>query len=84
VIISQVIAKAPHAFSHVSIGPTSACVGRIVEPGCMAKRLEVGQLELSIFIEAIGSGVTSASSAQVVVVPAAHEDPSGAPSMGTL
>ena len=70
-IISQVIAKAPHAFSHVSIGPTSACVGRIVEPGCMAKRLEVGQL-------------TSASSAQVVVVPAAHEDPSGAPSMGTL
>ena len=58
VIISQVIAKAPHAFSHVSIGPTSACVGRIVEPGCMAKRLEVGQLELSIFIEAIGSNYT--------------------------
>ena len=57
-IISQVIAKAPHAFSHVSIGPTSACVGRIVEPGCMAKRLEVGQLELSIFIEAIGSNYT--------------------------
>lgn len=99
VIISQVIAKAPHAFSHVTIGPTSVCVGRIVESSCMAKTLEVGQLKFSIFIEAIGSsyalpegaafldlimGVTSASSAQVVVVPAAHEDPSGPPSMGTL